>query len=371
MNYFLSEAADALDKGIAAERRKAYGVARIQFLKATELLFKEADVSSGAEKRSRVEQAEGVLRHAQTIPLPAGTKSDGIGRARDSEKTPKADDQFTTVERPAIRLSDVAGLEDVKEEVRKRMIYPYLHPDQAARYGVRKGGGLLLWGPPGTGKTLLARAIAGEVKAAFYTVKPSEIMSQWVGVAEQNLQKLFSVARSHDPAVIFIDEIEALAPKRRSTASTVMQRLVPQLLSELDGFSPNRDGNTLLFLGATNEPWSLDEALLRPGRFDQKVYIPPPDFEARSRMFEMYLLGKPLASGISFHDLASLSEGRTGADIRAVAERAADIPFLESIKTGNHRTISQADLLTALGATPRSVSAEQLRRYERYAHEGS
>ena len=170
-----------------------------------------------------------------------------------------------------MRFADVAGLEDVKEEIRLRLIYPLAHPEKAQRYGIQSGGGLLLYGPPGTGKTLLARAVAGEIDAAFFTARPSELMSKWVGEAEQNIARLFDEARQCERAIIFLDEVEAMIPARRSSGSTVMQRVVPQILAELQGIRQRSSG--LLFMGATNEPWALDPAVLRPGRFDARIYV--------------------------------------------------------------------------------------------------
>jgi len=268
-------------------------------------------------------------------------------------------------------LSDVAGLEEVKEQIRIRMIYPFTHPGQARRFGIKKGGGILLYGPPGTGKTMLARAVAGEINAAFFTVKPSEIMSKWVGEAEQNIARLFSEARKHQRSVIFIDEVESLIPKRRDSHSTVMQRVVPQILSEMEGFASGKAGEkALLFMGATNEPWSLDEAVLRPGRFDEKVYVPLPDFDARLEILYFHLKDKPLSPDISLEEVAQMLEGYSGADIRRIGEKACDIPFVESVKTGEERDVERRDLLSVMQQVKPSVSAKALERFERFAFGG-
>lgn len=264
-------------------------------------------------------------------------------------------------------FADVAGLEEVKEQIRLKLIYPFTHPDLAAQYGIRRGGGILLYGPPGTGKTLIARAVAGEVEAAFFAVKPSEIMSKWVGEAEQNIQKLFTAARAFDRAVIFIDEVEALVPKRRSSGSTVMQRVVPQILAELEGFDQSRPG-ALLFIGATNEPWSLDPAVLRPGRFDEKVYIGLPDDTARRRILELNLAGKPLADDVQMDALTAQLAGYSGADIANICRKACAIPFVEGVMTGDARTVEGEDFATVLGEVRPSVTADELAKYEAYAN---
>src|SRR3990172_2815800 len=142
------------------------------------------------------------------------------------------------------------------------------------------GGGVLLYGPPGTGKTMIAKAIAHEIDATFFVVSPAQVMSKWVGEAEQNIRKLFEAAKAEPTSVIFLDEIEALVPKRKSDSSTVMQRVVPQILQELEGFDRTSE-RALLLVGATNQPWMLDEAILRPGRLDALVYVGLPDGPAR------------------------------------------------------------------------------------------
>ena len=256
-------------------------MARLEYLKSAEYLFQAAAKSSGRLRDIRLEKAEQIVNIASRLEGPSH-----IDRKAQSKTDAAAMDEgkhsFLFRERANVRFDDVAGLDDAKEQIRLRMIYPLEHPEKARRYGIKRGGGVLLYGPPGTGKTLLARAVAGEIEAAFFTAKPSELMSKWVGESEQNIAQLFDEARQVDRAIIFIDEVEAMVPARRSSGSTVMQRVVPQILAELQGVSG--EGGALLFMGATNEPWAIDLAALRPGRFDAKVYGgaaraggPPPD----------------------------------------------------------------------------------------------
>jgi len=190
-------------------------------------------------------------------------------------------------------------------------------------------------------------------------------MSKWVGEAEQNVAKLFAAARGYPRSVIFIDEVEALVPARRSNQSTVMARVVPQILSEMEGFE-QRQG-ALLFLGATNEPWSLDPAVLRPGRFDEKVYVPLPDGAARRHILDLNLRGKPLAPDLDPEELTRLLDGYSGADIVHVCRRACDRPFVEAVKTGRERDVELCDFLAVLQEIRPSVSARDLARFERFA----
>ena len=250
--------------------------------------------------------------------------------ASNDEDAPDAS-AWAVREKPDLRFEDVAGLEDVKDEIRLKMLYPFRHPELAEKFGIRAGGGILLYGPPGTGKTMLARATAGELDAVFFTVSAADLLSKWVGEAEQNVKALFEAATKEERAIIFIDEIEALVPARRDEGgSSVMQRVVPQILQGMEGFS-KKSSQPVLFMGATNLPWSLDPAVLRPGRFDEKVHVGLPDLPARRKLLEIHLEHRPLATDVDLDALADRLEGYSGADIRYLCDRAATIPFLESV----------------------------------------
>jgi transitional endoplasmic reticulum ATPase len=297
-----------------------------------------------------------------------GASGDVRGRRRQLQR---ADDNESDAEewiirdKPAIGFDDIAGLEDVKQEIRVKMIYPFTHPELAGRYGIPVGGGVLLFGPPGTGKTMMAKAIAHEIEATYFVVSPAEIMSKWVGEAEQNVRKLFEAAKAEDKSVIFLDEIDALVPKRKGDTSTVMQRVVPQILQELEGF--DRTANrALLLVGATNKPWMLDEAMLRPGRMDAKVYLGLPDAPARFKLLEIYFGDKPLSEDIDFGELCDRLEGHSGADIKSIAARAAQIPFLEAVGGKEPRPINRADVMSVIEETPPSVNKADLGRYDQF-----
>ncbi len=365
MRFALEKSAEHLEKGLKLEQEGDLKGARYNLLKAGEFLFKAAEKSEPSLQAKRLERAESILKRAEAIGRKATPRA--VPQAESAEPAP----EWMIVEKPNLRLSDVAGLEEVKEQIRIRMIYPFTHPEQARRFGIKKGGGILLYGPPGTGKTMLARAVAGEIDAAFFIVKPSEIMSKWVGEAEQNIARLFSEARKHERAVIFIDEVESLIPRRRDSHSTVMQRVVPQILSEMEGFASGTGGEkALLFMGATNEPWALDEAVLRPGRFDERVYVPLPDFDARLEILHFHLKDKPLSTDISLEEIAQMLENYSGADIRRIGEKACDIPFVESVRTGEERDVEKRDLLGVMQQVMPSVSAKALERFERFSFGG-
>ncbi|MBT9165833.1 MAG: ATP-dependent zinc metalloprotease FtsH [Chloroflexi bacterium] len=366
MRFALEKSAEHLEKGLKLEQEGDLKGARYNLLEAAAFLYKAAEKSEPSLKRKRIERAESILQRAEALGQRLAGKP-AWGVIPQAESAGGAS-EWMVFEKPDQRLRDVAGLEEVKEQIRIRMIYPFTHPELARRFGIKKGGGILLYGAPGTGKTMLARAVAGEIEAAFFTVKPSEVMSKWVGEAEQNIARLFSEARKHERAVIFIDEVESLIPRRRDSHSTVMQRVVPQILSEMEGFASGKEsGKALLFMGATNEPWALDEAVLRPGRFDEKVYIPLPDFEARLEMLYFHLRDKPLSADVSLEELAQMLQGYSGADIRRICEKACDIPFVESVKTAEERDVEKRDLLSVMQQVKPSVSAKALERFERFA----
>jgi transitional endoplasmic reticulum ATPase len=391
-DFHLARFEEFREKGMAAHRAGQWKDARYNLLRASEHLFKLAEASAeGRIKEQRKAGAQKLLELASGIDpdAPPPRSAGGAGRGggaraaaaggaggaggkgdREAAKDDDESKRFAAAERPTTRFSDVAGLEDVKEQVRLKLLYPIRHAEKAKKYGIKTGGGVLLYGPPGTGKTLIARAIAGEIEAAFFTVKPSEIMSKWVGEAEQNIEALFVTARREPLSIIFIDEIEALVPARRDAQSSVMQRLVPQILAELEGFD-TAGKNPILFLGATNEPWSLDPAVLRPGRFDEKIYIGLPDRPARRAMLDMYLKKRPLGPGLDLDGLAERLEGYSGADIRNLCDKAAAEAFLASIETGHDATIDAELIERVLAETRPSVRAEDVARFLRYSETGA
>ncbi|MCW1968132.1 MAG: ATP-binding protein [Anaerolineae bacterium] len=380
-DFLNADALRMLEQASSAERRRDYRAARTAYLRASELLLQAAEQGDAMHKRQRLTQAQDLVRRAKALPnsaehlpSPAPAKTSppmrqGPAQKVNDEDKPAAD--WLVTERPKQRFDDVAGLDEVKEQIRLRLIYPFTHPDEARKYGVRAGGGLLMYGPPGTGKTMIARAIAGEVDAVFFAVKPSEIMSKWVGEAEQNIQLLFETARQSPRAVIFIDEVEALVPKRRESGSTIMQRVVPQILQELEGFGTSKAGSSaLMFIGATNEPWSLDPAVMRPGRFDEKVYVPLPDTVARRRLIELSLRERPIAPTVEMAALTEALAGYSGADIVNICAKACALPFIESVQTGVKRQVLMADFEAVLAKVRPSVLASELAKYERFAQQG-
>ena len=375
LRFFLEKADSYLQAAKTAEQNGDISTAKFNYLKSAECLLKAAKKSPAALKEQRLNNAEKLKAYAEHINIQYSTRNNqcsskphfqvrATGNKQQITDNGSMVSEFeprTTDNGQRTTFSSIAGLEAVKEIIRLRLIYPFLHPELAEEYGKRKGGGILLYGPPGTGKTLLARAVAGEVDAAFFPIKPSEIMSKWVGESEQNIKNLFDSAREHERAVIFIDEIEALIPRRKSGQSTVMMRVVPQILAELEGFEKHK--GCLLFLGATNEPWALDSAVMRPGRFDEKILVPLPDLPAREQILRMNLEGLPIDENFDFNLLAEQLEGYSGADIRNVCQKASDIPYKEALTNGTKRMINFNDFGIVLKETKPSVNLKMVEKY--------
>jgi transitional endoplasmic reticulum ATPase len=237
--------------------------------------------------------------------------------------------------------------------------------------GIRPPKGILLFGPPGTGKTLLAKAAATESGANFIAVRGPEILSKWVGESEKAIRQIFRRARQVAPTIIFFDEIDSIAPARglRHDTSGVTDRIVNQLLTEMDGIEPLRN---VVVIAATNRPDILDPALLRPGRFDRLIYVPPPDRRARLEILRIHTRHMPLDEDVDLEYIADRTEGYTGADLEAVCREAAMIALRESIaKEGRPRpaAVKMEHFLKALEVVQPSLRPEDIRRYERLARE--
>ncbi|MEM0091607.1 MAG: CDC48 family AAA ATPase [Saccharolobus sp.] len=235
------------------------------------------------------------------------------------------------IEVPEVRWSDIGGLEDIKEELKEVIEYPLKYPELYQNSGIEPPKGILLFGPPGTGKTMLAKAVATESGANFIAVRGPEVLSKWVGESEKAVREIFRKARMYAPSVIFIDEIDAIAPIRgASYDSGVTERIVNQLLAEMDGIE---NLENVAVVAATNRPDILDPALLRPGRFEKLIYVPPPDKKARIEILKVHTKNIVIAEDVSLEDIAERTEGYTGADLAALVREAAMRAIRESMRT--------------------------------------
>lgn len=357
--------------GMAAFHRGELPEAKYELLKAAEYLYKLAQLSQGKLRQVRYENANQLLDMAKNLESRAKAKKRAPSKSAEtgsgSEEGEAKPSEWKLTQKPNLKFEDIAGLEDVKEQIRLKMIYPFTHPEKAEKYGITRGGGILLYGPPGTGKTMLGKAVAAELDAPFFLIKPSDILSKWVGESEKNIAGLFAEARKNSRAVIFIDEVESLVPGRRENQSNVMQRVVPQILAELDGFEKRHE--SLLFLGATNEPWEIDYAMLRPGRLDEKIFISLPDEKARRAILGSNLKGAPLAADVNLDLFARVSDGYSGADIAYICRKVRETVFQQAVEKSVDREITPGDFEAILSKMGPSVEKKDLERFEIFRRE--
>jgi transitional endoplasmic reticulum ATPase len=269
------------------------------------------------------------------------------------------------IQAPDVNWEDIGGLQEVQQNLSEGVELPLKNPEAFRRVGIRPAKGFLLFGPPGTGKTMLAKAVAREAEANFIATKSSDLLSKWYGESEQQVARLFHRARQVAPAVVFIDEIDALAPQRGGGLGepAVTERVVNTLLAEMDGLEELQG---VVVIGATNQPTLLDKALLRPGRFDEVIYVPIPDREARRKIIGIHTRDMPLADDVDLDDLAERTDGYTGADLENLARRAG----LQALRADlDADTIPMRFFEEALEETRASVTPDMEEEYERMAEQ--
>ena len=353
-------------KAQEAERKERFEEAARLYLLAGEAMLKTAKKATGETKAALVRRSDKLRRMSELMEegrqakeRKEKEKEAAISRA-DAPAGEESGRLWQSVRKPAIGFDDIAGLLDVKDSIRRRVILPRLHPEVYKTFRRSVNGGILLYGPPGTGKTMMAMAIAREVDAEFYSIRCSDVVSKYFGEAEKNIRSLFETARSAKGAVIFFDEFEALGAQRGSD-SPVMNRLVPELLSQMDGFGA-AEGSGLLFLAATNRPWDLDNAFLRPPRLTEKIYVGLPDYQARLYMAEQAFEGVPCQEGMSPEVIASRTEGYNGADIVELCGVVKDLAIGRTIDEGATSQATQEDMNEALRRVHSSVQKEDLEK---------
>ena len=275
------------------------------------------------------------------------------------------------VDTPDVTFEDVAGMYEVKEIVRDKVIYPRVYPHLFKTFRKKSGGGILLYGLPGTGKTMIAKAIAKETGAKMFTVKPSDLLSKWFGNSEKNVRKLFMAARSERNAVIFFDEIEGFAGSRDSDSDS-MNRVVGELLTQMQGVTDSDDEDKILLIAATNRPWDIDSAFLRPGRFDERIYVPLPDLEARKVIIRNSILGIPGNEEVDVETLAQETDGYNGADVEYLCEKAKEIAIRRVIADSmKNKKFTKEDFEQALKEVRSSVARKDVSRLETWEKENT
>lgn len=273
------------------------------------------------------------------------------------------------LERPTITFADVGGSEDIKEEIRMKILHPMKNPDLFKAYGKKLGGGVLLYGPPGCGKTMISRATAGEIDANFLSIGLHQILDMYLGESERRLHEIFEQARENSPAILFFDEVDALAADRTDMKRSAGRTLINALLAEMDGTGASNEG--LLILGATNAPWHIDPAFRRPGRFDRVLFVPPPDDKAREAIIEVLAKNKPIEK-LDARGLARKTRDFSGADLKAVFDVATEKCLTTAMREGRVVAISMKDLYAAAKELRPSTRAwfDSAKNYALYANQG-
>lgn len=269
------------------------------------------------------------------------------------------------VEKPKMKLSEIAGLSQLKKTLLINVVYPIRFRELSKEFNIRTNSGVLLYGPPGNGKTMLGEAIAGEADIGFIEINPAYLYNEYFGKFEKNISRIFEIARKLSPNIIFFDEIDTLIPRREQADLGVVKRGITQLLIEVNKLMVSDDSG-IHIIAATNLPWDLDPAMLRPGRFDLKLYVPPPDMEGRREILRSHISKGFFDSGIDVEGLSKITEGFSGAELDYVCRKASENVFYEAVKDGTKRPIGNSDLRKAIKETRPAATPELISRYQAF-----
>lgn len=319
-------------------------------------LAREAAIEAVRRIMPKLNLAEGTIPH-EVLDTLSVTREDFLEALKRVQPSAMRE---VMVEAPRVRWEDVGGLDDAQMRLKEGVELPLKDPDAFRRLGIRPAKGFLLYGPPGTGKTLLAKAVAREAEANFIATKSSDLLSKWYGESEQQIARLFARARQVAPCVIFIDELDSLVPARGGGLGEpqATERVVNTILSEMDGLE---ELQSVVVIGATNRPNLIDPALLRPGRFDELVYVGVPDAAGRERILEIQTEKMPLAADVDLRSIAAQAERYTGADLEDVVRRAGLIALRQSLDS---REVTMAHFDAALADSRATVTPEMEEEYQ-------
>ncbi len=376
---WIQRAKAALSEGEAGDARRFYdrGVKISQALVDKNLLRRIEEAGGKGSSRTEITAQGGAGGWGAAAFLSEEDETeddfdrgDGDGRGSERDGNPFGDEDIGLefLERPKIDFSKVGGMEQVKKNIEMKILHPLQNRELFELYGKKAGGGVLLYGPPGCGKTLISRATAGQIDANFISVGLHQILDMWIGGSEQKLHQIFEFARQHAPAVLFFDEVDALAADRKDMRTSAGRTVINQFLAELDGNIDENEG--VLVLGATNAPWHLDSAFLRPGRFDRLIFVPPPDLAARAEIIRIMAEGKPVTD-LDAAGLAKKLKDFSGADISAVFDQAIEATLEKAMASGKPIPVS-GKLLSKIGSTVRPSTRrwfESAKNYALYANQ--
>ena len=345
--------------------------AREMFLKAAEIANDISKTSTSYDVKMEYHKlAVKMLDFAKTKCI----KSEPVKTSAEQEKNEETPSFTSESSNGGITFNDVAGLDDVKDQIVFHVLEPMRNPELAEAYGIKPGGKILLYGPPGTGKTFIARAIAGEVNATFYAVNCQDLISKYMGDSSKQLDKLFDEAQQNERAIIFFDEFDSVASKRGDGTSGVdaeMARFVATFLTKVDGFKKSETCKMLLLIAATNRPWALDSAMLRGGRFDTQIYVGVPDQKAREFMVNKAMKNLPLESDVDLTKLAMALEGFGGGDIVAVCDKIRLEAYKRSVRLGSKQNITRDDCNAILSGIRNHISDEEMAKFVAYRNGAS
>lgn len=369
------KATAALERKNRPEAITLYRGAASRYAQAAETLLQVAencDANERADIEKSVDRLIGISMELKELALRLQEQKE---EPRQQEPGLRADDEdldvrFTPVQNlPKVSFEDIAGLEEAKQLIMEEIINPLLYEDLYQKFLIKTNGGLLLFGPPGSGKTMMARAVASQADMAFFSIKCSDIVGKYFGEAEKHVRALFQAARNARDAVVFFDEAEALAC-RRGSKSTVMNRLVPELLSQMDGFE-GFDGHIIVIF-ATNRPFDIDPAFLRPGRLPNHCYISLPNEEVRRAYLRKHISMRPCEGNIDINALSAATDRFSCADLENLIKRACQRPvnrLISQRKEGlgeKEEVLRQEDLDRALGLLHPSVEQAEIDRLQKW-----
>ena len=360
-------------KAIELERQERFDEAILHYYRAISALKKLIRIEERRSLRkvyeSRLKQyAKRVLELLKsTKKMKEYTQRSGVDEKSELRSIVK---DAILIEKPKVSWDDIANLEKAKQSLMEAIVWPMMRPD-LFRGSRKPWKGILLFGPPGCGKTLLAKAVAGSVNATFFNVDSSIILSKWLGESEKIVKELFNLARKYQPAIIFIDEVDAIASIRSSEEHEAIHRVKTIILSQMDGLQSSPE-DKIVVIGATNIPEVLDPAFRR--RFEKRIYVPLPDFKARKQIFKIHLKDVEISPDVDFDTLAKLTEGYTGHDIALIVREAVMRPIRELAHSGllaqkdvKPRPVIMKDFLEALKIIKPSISREEVRKYEEWS----